>query len=83
MLKNKFSIRQFWLTNWSFLVHSTTRNALYVHPSHDSILELWRNFPNVKNTYSKKQSNQLSLPQHDVCKIEKTLSTAKQNKVQT
>ena len=28
MLQNLFSIRQFWLTKWSFLVHSTTRNAL-------------------------------------------------------
>ena len=36
MLQNLFSIRQFWLTKWSFLVHSTTRNAPYLHPSHDS-----------------------------------------------
>ena len=28
------------------LVHSTTRNASYILPSHDSILELWRAFPN-------------------------------------
>ena len=28
------------------LVHSTTRDAPYRHPSHDSILELWRIFPN-------------------------------------
>ena len=26
----------------------TTCNALYIHPSHDSILELWQTFPNVK-----------------------------------
>ena len=32
-----------------FLVHSTMRNALYIHPSHDSILELWRTFLNVIN----------------------------------
>ena len=40
------SIRQFQLTKLSFLVHSTTRNAPYIHPSHDSILKLWRTFPN-------------------------------------
>ena len=28
------------------LVHSTPCNAPYIHPSHDSILELWRTFPN-------------------------------------
>ena len=47
MLQNKFYIRQFQLTKWSFLVHSTTCNAPYIHPSHDSILELWPTFPNV------------------------------------
>ena len=49
MLQNCFSIRQFWLTKWSFLVHSTTRNADYiqVHPSHNSILEVWRTFTNA------------------------------------
>ena len=46
MLQNLFSIRQFQLTKWSFLVLSTTHNAPYIHPSHDSILELWRTFPN-------------------------------------
>ena len=49
MLQNFFSIRQFWLTKWSFLVNSTMRNAPYMHPSHDSILELWRTFPNAEN----------------------------------
>ena len=39
MLQNYFSIRQSRLTQWSFLVHSTTRNASYTHPSHGSILE--------------------------------------------
>ena len=29
---------------WSFLVHSTKRNAPYIHPSHDLILELWQTF---------------------------------------
>ena len=29
------------------LVHSTTRNAPYKHPSYDSIFELWRTFPNA------------------------------------
>ena len=24
------------------------RNASYIHPSHDSILELWRTFPNAE-----------------------------------
>ena len=47
MLKNLFSIRQFRLTKWSFLVHSTTLNAPYINLSHDSILELWQTFPNV------------------------------------
>ena len=47
MLQNFISIGQFQLTKWSFLVHSTTRNAPYIHPSHDSILELWWTFPNV------------------------------------
>ena len=28
------------------MVHSTTRNASYIHPGHDSILELLRTFPN-------------------------------------
>ena len=28
------------------MVHSTTRNAPYIHPRHDSILELWRTVPN-------------------------------------
>ena len=46
MLQNLFSIRQFWLTKWIFLVYSAMRNAPYIHPSHDSILELWRTFPN-------------------------------------
>ena len=46
MLQNLISMRQFRLTKWSFLVHSTTCNAPYIHPSHDSILELWRTFPN-------------------------------------
>ena len=32
-------------TNKNFLVHSTTRNAPYIHPNHDSFLELWRTFP--------------------------------------
>ena len=47
MLQKQFSIRQFLLTNWNFLVHSTTRNAPYIHLSHDSILEMWQTFPNV------------------------------------
>ena len=46
MLQNKFSIRLFQLTKWSFLVHSTMCNAPYIHPSHDSIIELWRTFSN-------------------------------------
>ena len=32
MLQTYFSMRQFRLTKWSFLVHSTTRNAPYIHP---------------------------------------------------
>ena len=45
MLK-KFSFRLFGLTKWSFFVHSTMRNAPYVHPRLDSILELCRTFLN-------------------------------------
>ena len=45
MLQNSFSLRQFRLTKWSFVVHSTTRNAPYVHPKLDSNLELCRTFP--------------------------------------
>ena len=33
------------------LVHSVTQNAPYIHPSHDSILELWRTFPNDMHLY--------------------------------
>ena len=47
MPQNLFSIRQFQLTKWSFSVHSTMRNAPYICPSHDSILDLWRTFRNV------------------------------------
>ena len=32
--------------NGIFLVHSTTHNTPYIHPSHDLILELWRIFQN-------------------------------------
>ena len=32
---------------WCFLVHSTSRYAPYIHPSHDSTLELWQTFQNV------------------------------------
>ena len=32
------------------MVHITTRNAPYIHPSHDSIPVSWRTFPNgIKN----------------------------------
>ena len=36
MLQNLVSIRQFRLTKWSFLVHSTTPNTPYIRNSHDS-----------------------------------------------
>ena len=50
MLQNLFSLRHFWRRKCGFLVHSTTRNAPYIHTSHDSISELWRTFPNgIKN----------------------------------
>ena len=29
------------------MVHSTTSNAPYIHPSPDSIIKLWRTFPNM------------------------------------
>ena len=41
MLQNLFSIRQFRLTKWSFLVHSTTRKAPYILLSHEWFLDLW------------------------------------------
>ena len=47
MLQNLFSIRQFRLTKWSFLVHSTMCNDPYIHQSHGLILELWQTFPNA------------------------------------
>ena len=31
------------------MVHSTERNAPYIHPSHDSILKLWRTLRNAEN----------------------------------
>ena len=46
MLQNLFSIHQIRVTQLSFLVHSTMGNAPYIHPGHDSILELWRTFLN-------------------------------------
>ena len=46
----KASIKDFWLCPTIilrlFVVHSTTRNAPYIHQSHDSILELWRTLSN-------------------------------------
>ena len=36
MLQNLVSIRQFRLTKWSFLDHSSTPNAPYIRLSHDS-----------------------------------------------
>ena len=54
MLHNLFSIRQFQLTKWSFLVHSYTHNAPYIHLSHDSILELWQTFLNGKRAWESK-----------------------------
>ena len=30
------------------MLHSSTCNAPYIHPSHDLILELWQTFPNGK-----------------------------------
>ena len=50
MLQCFFSLCQFRLIKWSFFVHSTTRDAPYVHPRLDSILELWRTFPNASLT---------------------------------
>ena len=47
MLQSRFSIRQFWLTELSILVHSSMRNAPYIHPGHSSIIELWQTFSNV------------------------------------
>ena len=39
------SLRQFWLTKWSFFIYSTSRNAPYIQPRLDWILELCRTFP--------------------------------------
>ena len=49
MLQNQFpyaSSCYSLLTKWSFLVHSTTRNAPDIHPRRDSILELRQTFRN-------------------------------------
>ena len=45
MLQYYFSLHQFRLKKWSFLVHSTMRNAPYVHLRLDLILKLTRNYP--------------------------------------
>ena len=44
MLQNRFSLRQFKLTKWSFFLHSITRNAPYVHPKLEVIPISCRNF---------------------------------------
>ena len=38
--RTNFPLHQIGLTKWSFFVHSTTSNALYVHPRLDSIFHL-------------------------------------------
>ena len=43
MQLNKFSLRQSRL-KWSFFIRNTMRNAPYVHPRLDSILELCQTF---------------------------------------
>ena len=55
MLQNEFSSRQFLQTKWSSFVHSTTRNAYYVHRRLDSILELSQTFL-IGFKYHKKNS---------------------------
>ena len=42
--RNLYSIHQFRLTNWTFFVHNTMRNASYYHLRLDMILELCRTF---------------------------------------
>ena len=46
-----------------FLVHSTKRNAPYIHWSHDSILELWRSF---RNEVDSECYNKTVLPEHEL-----------------
>ena len=45
MLQNWFSLLQFRLTKWSFFVHSTMRNAAYIHQRLDLILESCQTYP--------------------------------------
>ena len=53
MLQYDNSLPHFWLINWSFFVHSTTRNTPYVQMRLDSILELCQTFPNDLNPCAK------------------------------
>ena len=50
MVQCYFFLRQFWLTKWSFLVHSTKRNAPNINPRHDLSLELRRTFTNEQRS---------------------------------
>ena len=47
--ENEFSLGLFPLAKCSFFVHSTMRNAPYVHPRLDSILKLCRTMSNELN----------------------------------
>ena len=40
-------MRQFGLTKCGLFLHSTMRNAPYIHPRHDLILKLWQTFLNA------------------------------------
>ena len=43
------------------MVHSTTRNAHYLHPSNGSIMGLWRTFPNEGITVTDMHTESMQL----------------------
>ena len=48
------------------MVHSATRNAPYIHPSYDSILELWRTLPNVVSVALRQSSTDTYIRQYQL-----------------
>ena len=82
MLQNLFSISQFQLTKWSFLVHRTTRIAPYIQPSHDSIIELLLTFPNEEMGSSHStQTQNLFILSKSLRQYEELQNTKKQKAV--
>ena len=61
MLHDQFSLGQFRLIKWSFSVHSITRNAPYVHPRLDSLLDMCRAFPNESSPSKTHEQRSVSM----------------------